>query len=182
MKFIDLPSPNYWQANDLKQSKIEAICLHGTDGPASASLSWLCNPKSGVSANFLVAKDGQTYKLVDPATRRAWANGKVDTYDASIKWLDTAVKNKINPNFVTWSVEHEASRDDMMFHRPMTDAQFSASIDLVAYLLRLAGLKANHETLIAHCQICALAKPYCPGVIFVPAYLQVLQQRHLDLI
>lgn len=182
MEITKYPSNNYFRPSQMKQSKIAAVCLHGTDGPAGASLNWLTNPKSDVSSNYLIDKAGKIFQLVDwLAGNRAWGNGRVDIYDNSIKWLDTAVKTKINPNWLTVSIEHEASLSEMQFHKSMTDAQFNSSIDLTAYILTTAGLKANHETIIAHCQICAIAKPYCPGVIFVPAYLQVLLTRYPNL-
>lgn len=181
LKFINYPSPNYWNISDLPESGIKAVTMHGTSGTLGSSLAWFQNPKSGVSSNYIVSKAGNIYEVVSPITKRAWANGIVDIYDNTIKWLDDAVKAKQNPNWFTWSIEHEASLEDMQFHRSMPDAQFNASIDLTGYLLKLAKLKATHDTVVAHCQICAKAKPYCPGVIFVPAYVEVLQNRYPEL-
>jgi N-acetyl-anhydromuramyl-L-alanine amidase AmpD len=178
MNIISLPSPNYWVDN----SPIVAICLHGSGGDKIGGIQWLRSKKSGVSSNFFISKDSETAKLVDPFIgRRAWGNGIVNTPDPSIKWLGAAIKNKVNPNLITISVEHEATSDDMKFHRAMTDGQFNSSIELVAALLRQCGLKATHETIVAHCQINSVDKATCPGVIFVPAYLEVLLQRHPDL-
>lgn len=182
MDIIYKPAANYYSPWQMKESKIQAVCLHGTSGAAAGALSWLTSKQSGVSSNYLVTKLGDIYNLVDwRSGRRAWANGKIDIYDATIKWLDDAVKRGINPNWITVSIEHEASFEDMAFHRSMTDRQFNASIELTAAVLVAAGLKANHDTIIAHCQICAKAKPNCPGVIFVPAYLEQLLIRHPEL-
>lgn len=178
MKFIDMPSPNYWQ----DRRPIQAICLHGTAGSAAASLAWLRNPKSAVSSNYLISRAGEVYQLVDPrAGRKAWANGVVEKPDTSIKWLQAAIKAKTKINLITWSIEHEASSDEMRWHKSMTDKQFTSSIDLTAYLLKLALLKANHETIVGHCQISSIQKATCPGVIFVPAYLEELLKRYPEL-
>lgn len=183
IKFIDTGSPNYWQDD----RPIKAICLHGTAGSLQSSLDWLRNPQKdnpgkAVSANFLVSKAGVIYRLVDPALgRKAWANGIVESTDKSLTWLSQAIKDGINPNRLTWSVEHEATDEEMHRLASMTNAQFTASIELVAYLLKLARLKANHETLISHSQISGRQKFFCPGVIFVPAYTEQLLIRHPEL-
>lgn len=178
MKFIDLPSGNYWSDSQ----PVKAICLHGTAGPAGASLGWLRNPKSEVSSNFLINKQGQIFRLVNPELgRKAWANGIVEDPDPSLGWLAQAIKDKTKINLVTWSIEHEATGDEMRWGKSMTDPQFNSSIELTVYLLKLAGLKANHETIVGHCQISSRQKATCPGVIFVPAYLEVLLKRYPEL-
>lgn len=179
---ITYPSPNYWLAASLPRSEVKALCYHGTASKGAASaLGWLTNRKSGVSANYLISKAGTVYQLVDPATKRAWANGIPDIFDSSVKWLADCIANGDNPNWYTISLEHEATKEDMQFHASMPDPQFNASIDLSARLLKQFGLKANHETMIAHCQIAAKAKATCPGVIFIPAYQEVLINRYPEL-
>lgn len=183
MYFIDLPSLNYWEDN----RPIKAVCLHGTAGPLQASIDWLrnqqsSNPGRAVSANFVVAKSGDIYRLVDPALgRKAWANGLVETPDTSLLWLTAALAAGVNPNLVTWSIEHEATDPEMKHLASMTDQQFTSSIELTAFLLKAARLKATHETIISHSQISGRNKFFCPGVIFVPAYLEQLLIRHPEL-
>src|SRR5512146_2902740 len=98
---IQFDSPNYWAVDDLPVSEVKAICLHGTGGSFKGAMSWLLNPKSGVSASYIISKGGLPVMLVNPAKRRAWANGIVSSPDPTIKWLDDAIKNKVNPNWVT---------------------------------------------------------------------------------
>lgn len=183
MKIVDVPSPNYW--NDSKS--IKAVVLHGTAGPLQASIAWLCNPQTAnpgkaVSANYVVSKSGIVYRLVDwTKQKRAWANGIVELPDPSLKWLAQAIKDKVNPNRITVSIEHEASEAEMQALASMTDAQFNSSIELTASILRLAGLRASHETIVGHNQISGKQKFFCPGVIFPPAYTEILLDRNPDL-
>jgi N-acetylmuramoyl-L-alanine amidase len=178
MNFVDIPSPNHWY----DPQPIMGVVLHGTDGPLGGSINWLCSPRSDVSANFVISKSGVIYRLVDfERGFRAWANGIVETYDTSIKWLDSLVKQRKNPNRYTVSIEHEAAGPEMISHSSMPKAQFDASIELTAYILASAGLKASNQTVIGHYQISGTKKIYCPGVIFPPAYVEVLQDRHKEL-
>lgn len=183
MKIIKFPSSNFF----VSRETIKAVCLHGTAGPLWASIATLRNtridnPELAVSANYVVDLDGIVYELIDyTAAKRSYANGIVENYDNSIKWLDEAVKNKLNPNLCTYSIEHVASKLSMESHSPMTDAQFNTSIELTAMLLNYAGLKASHDTIIGHNQISGTIKYNCPGVIFPPAYTEVLINRFPEL-
>lgn len=185
MNIIKLPSQNCYQPAQMTERAVWSVVAHGTaSADAWSAIGWLRNPKSGVSANYVISKTGVIYELVDwQAGRRAWANGIVDAinYDRSLKWLNDCVRRKINPNWHTVSIEHEATDPEMRRQASMTDAQFNASIDLTAYIMRLANLKASHETYVTHHQIAGAAKPTCPGVIFPPAFLEVLIDRNPDL-
>lgn len=180
MNMIVMKSPNYF----INGLPIKAVVMHGTAGSLNASLSWLCNPQpsapdNAVSSNYVISKSGVIYQLVDwQAGKRAWANGRVENFDHTLKWLSDAVKDKVNPNMITVSIEHEASEEDMLSRASMPGAQFNASINLAAFILTLAGLKANHETICTHSQISGTQKYNCPGVIFTPAYTEVLLNRY----
>lgn len=183
-RIVKTPSPNFFTPGEMKTNKVAAVCLHGTSGPLQGSLDWLRNPRhdnpqAAVSSNYVISKAGVIYELVpwEPGYR-AFCNGIVENYDTSIKWLVSAVAQRINPNWITVSIEHEASKQEMETRASMTDAQFNSSIDLTAYILGTAGLKANHQTVIGHNQISGKEKYNCPGVIFPPAYTEVLIQRH----
>jgi N-acetyl-anhydromuramyl-L-alanine amidase AmpD len=175
---MKLYSPNYYLGTD----PIQAVVLHGTAGQLAGSLGWLLSPKSQVSSNYLVSKAGTIYELVPwELGRRAWANGIPETYDTSIKWLVDAIIKGKNLNLITVSIEHEATKSEMDNRASMTDKQFNSSIELTAYILKKAGLKANHQTIIGHNQISGKNKFNCPGVIFPPAYTEQLIIRHREL-
>lgn len=183
LKIVKAPSQNFFTDG----KPINAVCLHGTAGPLGASLATLRNPRpdnpdAAVSSNYLIDLDGTVYELVPWAGGlRAWANGVVEAHDTSLIWLNQAIKNKVNPNLLTVSVEHVASARAMRSRASMPKKQFDASIELTAVILRQAGLKANHQTIIGHNQISGTIKFDCPGVIFPPAYTEIVIDRNPDL-
>jgi N-acetyl-anhydromuramyl-L-alanine amidase AmpD len=188
MKLVRIPSPNFFTPEEMTENTIAAVVMHGTSSNSIMSaVSWLrdpqaSNPGRAVSSNYAISKSGVIYELV-PFEKglRAWANGIVENYDLSLTWLREAVRRRVNPNWITVSIEHEATQFEMENHASMTDAQFNSSIDLTAYILTTCGLKANHQTIVGHGQISGRQKRNCPGVIFPPAYTEVLIDRHREL-
>jgi N-acetylmuramoyl-L-alanine amidase len=176
MEIIDYPSPNFFTGGD----KIQGIVLHGTAGPLKASLAVLTNPRVdkpelAVSSNYLIDTNGDIYRLVPWwLGRRAYANGIINQPDMSVKWLAACVGARKNPNMMTISIEHVASYSNMISHGRMTDAQWNSSFELVKQLLRDNGLTASEQTILGHYQIDLKNKPFCPGVINIPAYINAL--------
>lgn len=69
MVVIKMPSPNF--NSDIVIAPV-AIVLHWTAGYFMPSVNWLCNPKSEVSAHYVIDSDGfRVFSLVD-TNRRAW--------------------------------------------------------------------------------------------------------------
>lgn len=67
------PSPNFGQRPS--GMPLDMVVLHYTDMlNAEEALARLCDPKSEVSAHFLISKEGALYQLVDPKYR-AWHAG-----------------------------------------------------------------------------------------------------------
>jgi len=122
--------------------------------------SWFENPKSKVSAHFGIGLDGTTWQFVSLA-KAAWANGILENPDRSIKWLDDCVKQNINPNTRTISIEHQG--DGVM---PMPEAQYRASLALNRWLVSLNGLRPGTQTIIRHSQITGKQRANCPGISF----------------
>lgn len=181
MEVMSIPSPNHFPPGEAKP--IRAIVLHGTAGALWPSINWLRNPRkdnpgAAVSANYVISRMGGVYELVDwRAGLRAYGNGIIRNPDKSLQWLLECRLKKINPNLVTISIEHEASNSDMVQRGRMTDAQFSASQELVIRLARENGLPLDKEHINGHYQIDSQGKANCPGVINIPAYIEVLNIR-----
>ncbi len=47
------------------EAVIDCVVLHATAGSLSGTLAWFANPASGVSAHYVVAKDGDVYQMVE---------------------------------------------------------------------------------------------------------------------
>lgn len=173
MKIIDYPSPNFFTGGE----KIQAVVLHGTAGPLAASLAVLTNPRpdapeKAVSSNYLIDTNGDIYRLVPWWTgQRAYANGIVNLPDESVNWLMACIATRHNPNMMTISIEHVASYSEMINHGRMPDKQWFSSFNLVRQLLKDCGLKANNQTILGHYQIDRKNKPFCPGIVNIPAYI-----------
>jgi len=71
IKLIQHPSPNHSERHG---SVIDMIVIHSTVGDLKSSLDWLCSKKSKVSANYLIAKNGDVYVLVSES-EAAWHSG-----------------------------------------------------------------------------------------------------------
>jgi hypothetical protein len=176
MNIIDYPSPNYFYSN----LPIRAISLHGSAGNLAGALATLTNPRvdnpgAAVSSNYVIAENGDVYRLVAWwKNRRSYANGVVKNPDANIKWLVEAVGAEVNLNLLTISIEHVASDYAMKHAGRLTDAAWRSSQDLVKKLLADCKLVASDQTVIGHYQINSVDKSFCPGVINVPAYIEKL--------
>jgi N-acetylmuramoyl-L-alanine amidase len=71
MNFVERPSPNH----DARSLPVSMIVLHYTGMHSAAeALERLCDPLAKVSSHWLIAEDGQVFRLVDEA-RRAWHAG-----------------------------------------------------------------------------------------------------------
>lgn len=71
MNIINSPSPNLNE----RSTNIDSIIIHYTDMPtAEDALAWMCNPKSQVSAHYLIDEKGAIHQLV-PDEKRAWHAG-----------------------------------------------------------------------------------------------------------
>ena len=70
---IERPSPNHGPRPE--GVPVDLVVLHYTGMPTTdAALARLCDPRSGVSAHYLVDEAGAVYRLVDEG-RRAWHAG-----------------------------------------------------------------------------------------------------------
>ncbi|MDT7934262.1 MAG: N-acetylmuramoyl-L-alanine amidase [Sphingomonadaceae bacterium] len=83
---IDCPSPNF----DERKLPVSMVVLHYTGMPdAAGSLDTLTSPASKVSSHYMVAEDGQAFRLVAEDKRawhagRSWWRGVTDVNSASI--------------------------------------------------------------------------------------------------
>ena len=109
---------------------IRAIVIHETDGSYISAVNWFQNPRSRVSAHYLV---------------RAWGGGITQFVAES----DTAYHARAaNP----WSIgiEHEYNPRQGIWH---TDAQYRSSALLVCAIAKRYGIPADRAHIIGHNEV-----------------------------
>lgn len=90
-----------------------AVVYHDTAGPAGSAIAWFQDPRSRVSAHYIVAIDGTIYRCV-PEDKMAWHAG------TSILWNEPALN--------AWSLGIEL--EDTDDRAPYPTAQLRGLLDL----------------------------------------------------
>lgn len=112
-------------------SAVRLVVVHVTEGSYAATVSWFRNPKARAAANYVVGRDGRIAHMV-PDDEIAWHAGN--------GWV----------NAHSIGVENEGiTAVDGTF----TDAEYRASAQLVASLLRRYHLPADRAHVIGHNQV-----------------------------
>ena len=109
---------------------IRAIVIHETDGSYLSAVNWFQNPRSQVSAHYLV---------------RAWGGGITQFVAEG----DTAYHARVaNP----WSIgiEHEFNPRQAIWH---TDAQYRSSALLVCAIAKRYGIPTDRAHIIGHNEV-----------------------------
>lgn len=164
-----------WSPNHSSRlgSKPDVICCHITDGAYNGAVAWLSGRQSGISAHFVVGKNGQVSQLVSLA-EAAWCNGTQSTEPTGAKYVGRATsalvrQRGINANRYTVSIECEGNEHT---HGILTTKQFAALVQLVKYIRQqvktLYGVTISFDRahIIGHCEITPIEKPDCPGRSF----------------
>lgn len=143
-----------------------ASVQHIADGYASLEglHSWFSRVTSqqdpGSSAHAYIRRNGTGAQYIS-AYDSAWANGPVNRPDLSVGWLADAIRRGINPNDLTFTIEHEGKPGDVM-----TEPQYQLSLKVNRWALATAGIKPSNQTLVGHNQIDDVNRHYCPGPSF----------------
>ena len=166
-QILQKSSPNFWKGRN--GQKAIAICDHIMQGTMEGSDSEFKNGQ--VSAHFGVAKDGRIWQWV-AVTDAAWANGPINRPDTSIPWIVDAQKNKINPNNLTISIEHEGKTGELF-----SDAQYQATLWLHQKLIKENNITLDGQHIIGHFQLDSVNRPFCPGKGFPKEQLMMDLQK-----
>lgn len=145
-------SPNHSAAS--KRQKTIAIVNHIMSGTLAGTDSWFQNPASKVSSHFGVGKNGDIHQYVD-LDCPAWANGEAKEPD----WI--LLKDGVNPNYYTVSIEHEGESGDVM-----PEKQYQATLALHRWLIEILGIPVSRDNIIGHYRIDSVNKANCPGTGF----------------
>lgn len=154
MTITEKPSPN----KSLRKSVlIDTVVIHATGkGGLDAALSWLCKPGSGVSAHFVIGKDGTIYRLV-AESEKAWHAGES-------KW---GGRDRVNE----FSIGIELVNDNDGID-PYPEDQIRSLVRLIAEL-RIDYPTIAYENIVGHFQVAPKRKsdpgPLFPWVVFASA-------------
>lgn len=171
MEIVKYSSPNI---NKGRNGYIpDLIVCHITEGSYSGAVSWLTNPSSGVSAHFVVAKDGRVVQLVD-IEDTAWANGTTNNPGDSRYYKNSqleAVRKRIaSANFYTISIEHEGIQSETQGR--LTREQLEADVELIKHIraevkrIYDKEIPVDREHIVGHGHVVPKWKPNCPGLKF----------------
>lgn len=153
----------------------DIIVSHITEGGYSGAVDWLMNPKSGVSAHFVISKTGIITQLVD-IQEAAWVNGtRLKKDGTGPGWygdakLQIVRDRKTNANFYSVGIEHEGFYGKG--RGQLTDSQYAATLWLHKYIIseikRIYGtdIIIDRDHIVGHYQIDPIRKPNCPGELF----------------
>jgi N-acetylmuramoyl-L-alanine amidase len=129
-----LPIPAAWSNyshHHRPASAVRLVVVHVTEGSFDGTVRWFRNPRAHAAANYVVGRNGEIAHMV-PDDEVAWhaGNGWVNAHSIGI--------------------EHEGySRIDGV----VTDAEYRASAQLVASLLRRYHLPADRRHVIGHSEV-----------------------------
>ncbi|MEJ2209840.1 MAG: N-acetylmuramoyl-L-alanine amidase [Anaerolineae bacterium] len=119
---------------------ISCVVLHATAGSLSATLGWFANPNAGVSAHYVVAKNGQVYQMVEE---------KNEAYHAGA----SSYQGRENFNDFSIGIEIVNQHDGV---DPYPADQFEAVVELVHYLADKYDIQ--REWIVTHADISTVGK------------------------
>lgn len=119
---------------------IHYIVIHATEGPLLGTVSWLEDPASDASANYVVGRDGSIVQLI-PLPDIAWHTGNSLYNSESV------------------GIEHVGITDDPA---GFTLAEYRASARLAAWLCRRSLLPVDRKHIIGHSEV---PDPFHPGLL-----------------
>jgi hypothetical protein len=131
-------SPSNYSHHHRPASAVRMVVVHVTEGSYDATISWFRNRKARAAANYVVGRDGRIAHMV-PDSVVAWHAG-----NAYVNAHSIGVENE--------GYTHVGGT--------FTDAEYRASAQLVASLLRRYRIPADRGHVIGHDQV---PDPYHPG-------------------
>jgi len=138
---------------------IAAIVDHVGNGFES-SLNTRYLVPGGMSVHYLVTQDGRVVQFVRDEDAAYHVPG-CNPSDRSLPWLPTLSMGKYAVtvvNQLTIGIDHEG-----FGVRPLTDAQFAASVALHRHLVAVHGIPADRDHIVGHVRLDRLLRGSCPG-------------------
>ncbi|MBI3269881.1 MAG: N-acetylmuramoyl-L-alanine amidase [Planctomycetes bacterium] len=112
------------------QREITQIVIHDIEGVAAGAIRWFQNPRSHVSAHYVIDYDGAITQMVADADV-AWHAGNHDV------------------NLHSIGIEHSGFADRNLW----TDAEYRASAGLVRWLCKAYGIPMTRQGILGHAEV-----------------------------
>lgn len=144
--------------------RLDMVVVHVTEGDAQSTVQWFNDPRSHVSAHYLVQKDGTILQFVQEGDT-AWHAGRVQAATAPL------VLERIgaNPNSYSIGIEHEGDGK-----HELTDAQRASSVALIADVCARNHIPIDREHIVGHHEI--FSGKTCPGAISVTRLVAAVRE------
>lgn len=158
MKIIDItskvPRGNYKVGRD--GYTVKGIVCHITaDKIYNNAVNWFCNPQSGVSAHYVIEKNGDIFMCVAPENK-AYHAGIVNKSTAKIFFdMDSQ-----NPNLYTIGIECVSAGE------PLTDVQYQALKDLITKLCQDYNIPCDRYHIIGHYETDSVSRANDPKISY----------------
>lgn len=165
-----------------KGAAINAIILHFTAGASlSSAVQWFLNPKSQVSAHYVIDRDGSVVRMV-PVEEKAWHAGasslfgdpRVNTISIGIEMVNWGDLRKRDGKFYCWPGEFTREYDvnkygtpilaNNLWWAPYTEEQFQACASLCKELVAQFP-EITRERIVGHEDV-APGRKLDPGPAF----------------
>lgn len=135
-------------------SRPEAVVVHTTDGTLDAAVAWFEDPRSGVSAHYVVGLDGRVVRCVAEEDTAFHAGRTVAAAGAG-----AALARGGDVNARTIGIEFEDGGDPLGVDRPV--AQYRAGGRVLGSIARRWDIPLDRAHVVAHREI--RADKTCPG-------------------
>ena len=120
--------------------EIDCVVLHATAGGLSGTLAWFANPNSGVSAHYVVAKDGRVFQMVEERKKAHHAGAS-----------EFQGRQDFNRFSVGIEIVNKNDGQD-----PYPPDQFEALVNLVDYLVEKYDIQ--RQWIVTHADISTVGK------------------------
>ena len=125
--------------------------MHTSDGPAGAVEAWFSDPRSGVSAHYLVGLDGSVTQFVEEEDTARHAGG--GAAELAVRFPDA------DPNRHSIGIEFEDGGDPLGVERPA--AQYRAGARLLGGIAERWGIPLDRAHVLGHRELNPAKE--CPG-------------------
>lgn len=147
---------------------VSLVVVHATAGSFGSSLAWLCDPRSQVSAHYLISEDGGRVVQLVPESETAWHAG-------ASAWPGAAsVGGSLNAASIGIELAHSNRASD-----PWPAGLVAAAADLIADICRRnPAVLPDRRHIVGHAEIALpRGRKSDPAGLSLDALVAAVQQR-----